>query len=550
MSRSARLGACLSALLLFAAALPILSAAPVVTNVQNAASNTPQGLPNAALAQGSVFVVKGSGLGPASISVAPVAFQSTTVSGTSVAVTVGSTTVNAPMYYTSDAQVAALLPSSVPTGNGTITVTYNGQTSAPAPVGVTLNNLAILTIDSSGGGPAIVTFPDYSLVSTAKTSGCGGVFTACGAANPGDTLTLWGTGLGPVTGNDVSGAGLGQNMPNIPLTVWLGGVRAPVVYQGRSGCCVGEDQIVFTVPADTPTGCAVPLAVQIGGRVSNTTALPVADGSRNCLPTYPPYDSVSLEQAILTGTFTSGAITLNHSTRGGGAFEDDVKFEFFKLTANPGMPPYLPSWFDVTPLGTCIVYNNLDTNLNLPISGALLDAGASFTVTGPNGSLAAPSNFGNFSKINAAGTFLVPGAYTVSGTGGADVGPFTANISISPSLTLASPADGATVTRSNGLTVNWTGGTGYVQIQVNAPTNNTFTTGAAAVCLAAASTGTLTIPPYVLEALPATNLAGLVLSSVTVNTFSATGLTVGAVQTLVDEAGFGYGWRSGSLKLQ
>jgi hypothetical protein len=33
-----------------------------------------------------------------------------------VAVTVGSTTVNALMYYTSDKQVAALLPSNTPTG--------------------------------------------------------------------------------------------------------------------------------------------------------------------------------------------------------------------------------------------------------------------------------------------------------------------------------------------------------------------------------------------------------------------------------------------------
>jgi uncharacterized protein (TIGR03437 family) len=38
------------------------------------------------------------------------------LSGASVAVTVGSATVNALMYYTSDKQVAALLPSNTPTG--------------------------------------------------------------------------------------------------------------------------------------------------------------------------------------------------------------------------------------------------------------------------------------------------------------------------------------------------------------------------------------------------------------------------------------------------
>ena len=54
--------------------------------------------------------------------------------GTSVSVTVGSTTVSAPMYYTSATQVAALLPSNTPTGSGTLTVTYSGTASAAVAV--------------------------------------------------------------------------------------------------------------------------------------------------------------------------------------------------------------------------------------------------------------------------------------------------------------------------------------------------------------------------------------------------------------------------------
>ena len=181
-----------------------------ITSVQNAASNIVPGLPNAGIAQGAIFIIKGTGLGPANISIAPAAFQSTTLSGTSVAVTVGGTTVNAPMYYTSAAQVAALLPSNTPTGTGSVTVTYNGQTSATAPITVVANNLGIFTIDSSGSGPGIVTYADYSLVSAAKAANCGGPNTVCGAANPGDTLILWATGLGPVKGSDASGAGLGR----------------------------------------------------------------------------------------------------------------------------------------------------------------------------------------------------------------------------------------------------------------------------------------------------------------------------------------------------
>ena len=143
-----------------------LSGAPVITGVANAASNIPAGMP---LAQGSIIVIYGTGLGPTSIVVASAAFQSTTLSGTSVTVTSGTTTVNAPLYYTSATQVAALLPSSVPAGTpANFTVTYNNQTSNSLGHGVAVNNVGIFTIDSSGQGPAIVTYSDYSLVSSTK----------------------------------------------------------------------------------------------------------------------------------------------------------------------------------------------------------------------------------------------------------------------------------------------------------------------------------------------------------------------------------------------
>jgi len=160
---------CLSSFLLISAAIARLSAAPVITSVANAASNIPF---NSPIAQGAVFVIKGSSLGPADISVATAPFQNTNLSGTSVAVTVGS--VNALMYYTSDKQVAALLPSNTPTGAGSFTVTYNGQTSAAVGHGITASNVGILTLDSSGQGPAIITYPDYGLVSAAKAANCGG----------------------------------------------------------------------------------------------------------------------------------------------------------------------------------------------------------------------------------------------------------------------------------------------------------------------------------------------------------------------------------------
>src|SRR5579871_260810 len=409
-------------------AVPV-SAAPTINAIANAASNITF---NAPLAQGSIFIIKGTGLGPANISIASTPFQSTTLSGTSVAVTVGNTTVKAPMYYTSDGQVAALLPSNTPTGTGTLTVVYNGQTSGAASIQVVAGNLGIFTIDSSGQGPGILTYADYSLVSTIKAPNCGGPNTACGAANPGDTLILWATGLGPVNGSDASGAGLGQAI-NVPLTLWLGGVQAPVTYQGRSGCCIGEDQIVFTVPNNVPTGCAVPLVIQIGtttNTISNTTLLPVANGSRTCTLVNPALASQNFQQLVANGlpiTFSNPDFEHGFSGSSTG-FEDDAQFFAIKiLSIQPGTLPFVATYTDNQPVGTCIVYSNLNGKSGNPISNYTpLDAGSSVTVKGPNGSVSLPGN-GNMITINSTGTFLVPGTFTLTGTGGADIGPFQAS---------------------------------------------------------------------------------------------------------------------------
>ena len=57
---------------------------PTITNIENAASNISAGLPNSGIAQGAIFIVQGISLGPAAISIAPSAFQSSSLSGTSI----------------------------------------------------------------------------------------------------------------------------------------------------------------------------------------------------------------------------------------------------------------------------------------------------------------------------------------------------------------------------------------------------------------------------------------------------------------------------------
>ncbi len=119
--------------------------------------------------------------------------------------------------------------------------------------------------------------------------------------------------------------------------------------------------------------------------------------------------------------------------------------------------------------------------------------------------------------------------------------------------TLASPANNTTVTRSDGLTVTWTGGdpAGNVQILVNSALNNSFNAGGTATCIAPAGAGTFTIPPYVLLALPAGNLAGIVLAPADTGVpFTAPGLSLGLLSTHNDGAGYGLGAGTGGFTLR
>jgi uncharacterized protein (TIGR03437 family) len=521
------------------------ASAPTITNVENAAGEVSQGLPNAGIAQGSVFILVGTGMGPLNLLVSPAPFQSTSLGGTSVSITVGGASVNALMYYTSATQVAALLPSNTPVGTGTVSVTYtnnaNTQVGAAVPISVVANNLGIFTVDSSGQGPGIVTYPDYSLVSAGKAAPCGGPYTSCGAANPGDVLILWATGLGAISGSDAAGAGLGQNMPNLPLKLWIGGVQAAVTYQGRSGCCIGEDQIVFTVPNNAPTGCAVPLLVQIGNQVSNNTVIPIANGSRNCTPSNPAL-SATLEQLVMAGTINVGSLKLSRDpASGGNGYTDTATLQFQQFAAyNQGSQPFFASYVDDQPLGTCLVYNNLNAKMNNPvIFSNSLNFGTSFIVTGPNGGMGLGISQGKtITTLSSTGTYLVPGSYTVTSNGGSDIGPINASVTIptSSTLTIPNPTGAISpVTRSSGMTVSWTGGGAgsIVRILVTGATDSTLTNGATVYCEVPASAGTFTIPAYAMLTLPPGNFGALTFRQRTLDVpLTATGLNVGELKTL------------------
>src|SRR5204863_2804451 len=92
---------------------------------------------------------------------------------------------------TATRQIAAMLPSAVPAGNGSLVLSYNGRAGRATPIKVIRTGFGINTASGNGVGAGIITWPDYSLLTFTR------------AAHPGDVLILWGTGLGPVDSREV-----------------------------------------------------------------------------------------------------------------------------------------------------------------------------------------------------------------------------------------------------------------------------------------------------------------------------------------------------------
>src|SRR5579883_2901004 len=219
----------LSALLFASAA----AGQPVIAAVANNYSYIPAGLPNSGIAQGSIFVIFGADLAPSASGIQPLPLKPQ-VNGVSVQISVGGATTQALLYYVSAGQVAGVLPSSTPLGTGQITVTNNGQTSAPAPIDVVQTTFGIAGQTNSNRSLASAFDLNWKPLSPTN------------AAHPGDIIEFFGSGAGPVSGNE-SIQQTPKNLDNFPIEVDVGGVPATVLYHGRSGS-PGLDQINIVIP--------------------------------------------------------------------------------------------------------------------------------------------------------------------------------------------------------------------------------------------------------------------------------------------------------------
>jgi uncharacterized protein (TIGR03437 family) len=208
------------------------------------------------IAPNEFISIKGAGLGPAT---GAISNMTTQLGGASVSI--GGTA--AYLTYAQDGQINALVPFGAGGTQTTIQVEVNGVMSSSVTVPIVNASPGIFT-QAYGPGQAWMVNQDQTFNSSSNPA----------ARNT--YVAFWITGQGYVNAPPPDGiqpTGPPYPTPVLPVSVSLGGVPLPaanVVFDGL--IYSGEVQINVLIPANAPTGSAVPLVVTIGGASSRTDA--------------------------------------------------------------------------------------------------------------------------------------------------------------------------------------------------------------------------------------------------------------------------------------
>ncbi|MGB9605909.1 MAG: hypothetical protein ACPL88_08535, partial [Bryobacteraceae bacterium] len=397
----------------------------------------------------------------------------------------------------------------------------------------------IFTVSQSGMGPGVVTDAQaYHVMLITRP------------ASAGQWLTLWGTGLGPVDFDESRPGSVVRDLRPPDFQVLVGGRPANVNFGGRAPNWPGLDQVNFQVPAGLE-GCYVPVAVRARGVVSNFVTIPISTRPDRCSDPM----SFSEDDFRFIGEgkeFRMGEIALTRIDMGlppglpVSSFRSDdgtasfAKYDFSRIVRSRGVSA-------AAPFGQCVVYSFSGQEFNPevdPIQPVGLDAGPVLKLTGPKGTKQLPRREPGYYQANLGGgmpgtpgaqpEYLDPGTYTVdNGAGGADVGPFTARLTIERPVVWDRASVADAVSRTQDLLIRWSGGTAgdWVEI-IGISTRTNPDAGAAFMCTERATAGSFIVPAWILSALPPSAPSGgmlMVGSSPLMerNKFNARGLDVG-----------------------
>ncbi|HEY4363009.1 MAG TPA: hypothetical protein VGN17_18715 [Bryobacteraceae bacterium] len=529
--------------ILFLTLAGVAAAQPRITGIQNNYSYLLPGTPNYAIAQGSIFVLYGANMAPAGLlqqGFNPALNKN--LGGVSIKTTIGAVTTEAIPYYVSPTQIAAILPSATPVGTGTMTVTYNGQTSATFALTVVQSAFGILTVGGNGLGTAAVYDLDYNYISPTN------------AANPGQVVYFWGTGQGPDPNDETKAIAAPQNLASLPFEFYIANKQAKVIYHGRSSY-PGLDQIAVEIPAGV-AGCYASAYIKTGNYISNFASIPVAASGKVCTDWFT--SSTEVQRLLGTGKtevnlswfYLSKFLTYSPASSLSAArmiTQDSASALFTRFT-----PFDSSNWGAVGGFANpgCVVTTYLTKNPFVAPYIKRLDAGPTVTLTLPDGStksLVQQNSNSNFAlSVNDAtpgAQLFIPaagGMFQFKVAGGTEVGTVTASVQAANPLVWNEQTTLTAVSRSQPLTVSWTGGVpgGFVLIQGGTfagPTGDVFTSFG---CTEAVEAGHYTVPRDVMASMVASMVTpplNLPTGSLTVQSFTsparftAAGLDLGSI---------------------
>lgn len=180
-------------------------------------------------------------------------------------------------------QINYQLPYETLPGVAYVEVLNGGTLVTSEFLSVSTSAAGVFTMSSQGTGQAVALNQDYSLngatggpLPNAKPEARGRVvqvFANGAGANFVDfvtrqTITLASGVIAPVSGSPLFAT-------LVTPTATIGGVPATVQFSGLAPGYVGLWQLNIVIPANAPTGSAVPLIVSVNGKPSNTTTLAV-----------------------------------------------------------------------------------------------------------------------------------------------------------------------------------------------------------------------------------------------------------------------------------
>ncbi len=186
--------------------------------------------------------------------------------------------VQLPLLWVSPDQINFQCPDRTSGQRMSITVERTGQVSAPVEVTEQFATPGIFSMDSSGKGQGAILIANTDKIAMRTTVGI-----PSRPAIPGDYISIFGTGLGPIRAPVAAGvrspAGDGSRV-TAPVGVTIGGMAAQVTYAGLAPGWVGLYQVNARVPSNIGFGDAVPVVIQVtdpGGQVvsSNTVTISV-----------------------------------------------------------------------------------------------------------------------------------------------------------------------------------------------------------------------------------------------------------------------------------